>query len=142
MPALLTSTSRPPRSSSASSNHASISPSLATSTWVAAMSALSARNPSSAASSISQTCTLAPPLFVAPGELRLDDEGLARFHLAVLVEMGLSGEERASGCAVIIIIANEPEEGVEPITESEQVIGIRHMAVVVDPCRLHDALMQ
>src|SRR4051812_11511378 len=62
MPALLTSTSSPPRSSSASSNHASISPSLATSTWVAAMSALSARNPSSAASSISQTCTLAPSL--------------------------------------------------------------------------------
>ena len=77
-----------------------------------------------------------------PMSLRFDGEGLAGLHLAEIVEMRLGGEEGLASGAIGFVIADIAEEGIERVAEGQEIIGVRHVAVVVDPGGLDDAAME
>src|SRR5712691_1348941 len=87
---------------------------------------------------VEQVQALAPDI----EQLQRNPEPVAESRLAQMMQVRLGGVERAACGPVGLIDADVPEEGVGGIAHRQQVTGLGHVAVVVEPVRGNRALVE
>ena len=75
-------------------------------------------------------------------QLQRDPEPVAERRLAQMVQVRLGGVEGAARGPVSLVDADVPEEGVGGVAHQQQIAGLGHVAVVVDPVRRDRGLVE
>ena len=81
-------------------------------------------------------------LFITAQHLRFNPERLTEFHFLIVADVGFRREEGVACSAVSFVITDIAEECIKPVTEGDEISGICHVAVIVEPCRKDFALVE